>query len=133
MTITPRRRTGNLGEDVAVQYLEMKGFTVLVRNYLKPWGEIDIIAEKGNTVRFVEVKSVTREIESDISRERSHDRARNEAEEHVHPAKLKKLARTAEIYMNATHDNRDFQIDVVSVYLDISSRRARCALYEQVL
>ena len=51
----------------------------------------------------------------------------------AHPAKLRKVARTAELYMNSKNDSREFQIDVVGVYLDMKTRQARCRLFEQVL
>ena len=126
---SPRRRLGNLGEDAACTFLERKGFTIIARNYLRPWGEIDIIAEKDGTLRFIEVKSVSREMPSGVAREKEGYRP----EEQVHPGKLKKLARTAEMYMNASQDQRDYQIDVVGVFLDMRKRTARCRLYEQVL
>ena len=127
--ITQKRAIGDLGEQIAVQFLERKGFKILERNYLKPWGEIDIIAEKRNCVRFVEVKTVSREILPDVSYEMSDYRP----EEQVHPAKLRKIARTAELYMSERRDERDYQIDVVGVFLDQKSRKARCRLFEQVL
>jgi putative endonuclease len=120
---------GRYGEDVASQFLESRGFKVIERNYLRSWGEIDIIAEKGGVVRFVEVKAVSRENLPDVTRESSGYRP----EEQVHPAKLRKVARTAEMYMNEKGDERDYQIDVVGVFLDVKNRKARCRLYEQVL
>lgn len=124
-----RKKIGSLGEGIAAQFLEGKGFTILSRNYRKPWGEIDIIAEKGGVVRFVEVKSVSRESLPDVSRENMSYRP----EELVHEAKLRKIARTAEMYMNGQNDTREYQIDVVGVFLDLGTRKARCRLYEQVL
>lgn len=124
-----RKETGRAGETVAARFLERKGFTIIDRNYRKPWGEIDIIAEKEGIVRFVEVKTLSRENISDISREMSGYRP----EEQVHPAKLRKIARTAEMYMNGRGDQREFQIDVVGVFLNIRTRQATCRLYEQVL
>jgi putative endonuclease len=124
-----RKEVGRLGEQIATEFLESKGFAVIERNYRKPWGEIDIIAEKGKTVRFIEVKAVSRERLPDISDEKSQYRP----EEQVHPAKLRKIARTAELYMNSKGDGRDFQIDVVGVFVDMKNRKARCRLFEQVL
>lgn len=126
---TERRKLGDLGESIAARFLEGKGFRLIETNYWKPWGEIDIIAEKGACVRFIEVKTVSREKLPDISREKAGYRA----EEQVHPLKLEKLSRTAELYMANKGDDRDFQIDVVAVYLDQKTRKARCFLYEQVL
>ncbi len=124
-----KRQLGNLGEDVACEFLVGKGFVIIERNHLRSWGEIDIIAEKAGIVRFIEVKSVTRENLSDVTREKDDYRP----EEQVHPAKLRKIARTAEMYMNAKGDSREYQIDVIGVFIDPIRRKARCRLFEQVL
>lgn len=126
---TKRREIGDIGEGIAEIFLSRKGYKTIEKNYRKPWGEIDIIAQKGESVRFIEVKTVSRERTGDISREIGN----YSPEEQVHPKKLEKLARTAELYMANKRDNRDFQIDVVAVFLDYSTRRASCRLYEQVL
>jgi putative endonuclease len=124
-----RQRVGQIGEEVASQFLERKGFKVVERNYRKPWGEIDIVVEKGEEVRFVEVKTVTRETSSGVTREIDA----YSPEEMAHAAKLRKVARTAELYMESRNDHRDFQIDVVTVILDEHTRQARCRHYEQVM
>jgi len=124
-----RKYVGRIGEQIAADFLVRKGFSILMRNYRKPWGEIDIIAEKGNVVRFVEVKTLAQEDLPNVSRENNNYRP----EEQVQPWKLKKISRTAETYMNATRDHREYQIDVVGVFIDLSKRVARCRLYEQVL
>ena len=124
-----RKEAGRIGEEVAAKFLERKGFKVIDRNYRRPWGEIDIIAEKGGIVRFVEVKAVSHEMASNISRENNGYRP----EEQVHPTKLRKIARTAELYMDSKKDAREYQIDVVGVFLDVNTRTARCRLFEQVL
>jgi putative endonuclease len=123
------KEIGRIGEDIACQFLIQRGFKIIDRNYLRSWGEIDIIAEKLNVVRFVEVKAVSRESLPDISRESNDYRP----EENVHPAKLHKVARTAEMYMNSKGDQREYQIDVVGVYMDVKGKKARCRLFEQVM
>ena len=45
-----RKEVGRIGEQVACSFLVRKGYTIIDRNYRKPWGEIDVIAEKGNIV-----------------------------------------------------------------------------------
>lgn len=127
--VTERRKTGDIGEEVAVEFLQRKGFKVLERNFRKPWGEIDIIAEKYGEVRFVEVKTVSRDTSDGVTREIPV----YQPEEMAHASKLAKVARTAELYMDSTGDRRDFQVDVVTVVLDTHTRRAHCKLYEQVL
>lgn len=127
--LTAKKRVGNLGESVAVEFLIRKAYQVIERNYRKPWGEIDIIGEKAGSIRFVEVKTVSRETLDGVTYEIGGHRP----EEMVHEAKLRKIARTAELYMNEKNLDADFQIDVVCVFLGKQERRARCVLYEQVL
>lgn len=123
-----RKEVGRMGESIAAQFLERKGFKIITRNYRKPWGEIDIIAEKRGIVRFVEVKAVSRESLPDISYEMDY-----RPEEMVNRRKLRKLARTAALYMEVHKDKREFQIDVVGVIMVMGKRIARCRLFEQAL
>ena len=123
-----RKRVGRIGEQIACDFLTQKGFKIIGQNYRRPWGEIDIIAEKSGQVRFIEVKTVSREAIPDISREMDY-----RPEELVTIHKLKKLARTANLYMEVMRDMREYQIDVVGVIMSESSRTARCRLFEQVL
>lgn len=53
-----RRETGNQGEALAAEYLLQHGFSVLQRNFRTREGEIDIIAQKGDVLVFVEVKTL---------------------------------------------------------------------------
>jgi len=48
---------GKTGEKLAVSYLQARGYTIIVRNYRLRFGEIDIIADDGPTLVFVEVKT----------------------------------------------------------------------------
>lgn len=50
-------RTGKRGEEAASRYLRRKGYRILERNYRSPFGELDIIARKGVTLVFCEVKT----------------------------------------------------------------------------
>lgn len=50
-------RLGDVGEEIATQYLLAKGYTILTRNYRTRLGEIDIIAMSKKTIVFVEVKT----------------------------------------------------------------------------
>ncbi|MEK7155938.1 MAG: YraN family protein [Patescibacteria group bacterium] len=121
-------RTGALGEEIACTFLQRRGFKIIEKNYRKPWGEIDIIAEKNGEVRFIEVKAVSGDLEM-FSRESNTYRP----EEQIHPAKLKKIVRTAQLYMAYKEDDREYQIDAVGVILDPLTRNARCRLFEQIL
>ncbi len=48
---------GKIGEDFTAEYLNGKGYQIIMRNYRKPCGEIDIIAQKDEFIAFVEVKT----------------------------------------------------------------------------
>ena len=52
-----RNILGEIGENLACCELERRGCAVLARRYRSRGGEIDIIAEQGPTVVFVEVKT----------------------------------------------------------------------------
>lgn len=51
-----KRDVGIHGEETAVTFLKKEGYTLIKRNYRNPFGEIDIIAEEGGFLVFVEVK-----------------------------------------------------------------------------
>lgn len=48
---------GKWGEDLAAQYLQEHGFEILARNWRHGHKEVDIIAQKQDTLYFVEVKT----------------------------------------------------------------------------
>ena len=50
-------RKGHVAELVAAGFLAAKGYKLLARRYRTPSGEIDLIAKRGRTVVFVEVKA----------------------------------------------------------------------------
>lgn len=140
MAKTAKRQLGDLGEDIACKYLERKGFRIVERNYLRKWGEIDIIAERAETLCFVEVKSVSREIRREFYSESSKDgsnvtRETYRPEDNVHPAKLRRLHRAIQTYLidHKVPDERPWQLDIACVYLDFSTRRAKVEVLENVI
>ncbi|MGL4974244.1 MAG: YraN family protein [Bosea sp. (in: a-proteobacteria)] len=50
-------RTGRVAEHVAALFLMAKGYRILARRYGGKGGEIDLIAKRGDTIAFVEVKA----------------------------------------------------------------------------
>lgn len=48
---------GLLAEKLAALFLMAKGYRILARRYKTPVGEIDLIARRGNTIAFIEVKA----------------------------------------------------------------------------
>lgn len=123
---------GALGEAIAKRYLEKKGYRTIAQNYRKKWGEIDIIMSKKNRVHFVEVKTVSRKVESGEWRvENTKDRYR--PEDNMHPWKVKRIYRAVESYLGESKGGeKDWQIDLVSVYLDEESKMAKVELLENI-
>ena len=54
---TARVRLGRQGEKLARRYLERAGYHILDANYRCPWGEIDLVAQDGAELVFVEVRT----------------------------------------------------------------------------
>ena len=52
-----RQQTGKFGEDMAADYLEGKGFTILARNWRSGRYELDIVAVGDDGIHFVEVRT----------------------------------------------------------------------------
>ena len=52
-----RLKLGREGEDAAEAYLKKKGYRIVEKNFRCKLGEIDIIAELGGVVVFIEVKA----------------------------------------------------------------------------
>lgn len=57
MTADGRRRRGRLAEFVAALFLRLCGYRILARRFATHVGEIDLIARRGRTLAFVEVKA----------------------------------------------------------------------------
>ena len=47
---------GRAGEEQARQYLQNKGYRIIAQNFASKYGEIDLIATRGDLLVFVEVK-----------------------------------------------------------------------------
>lgn len=54
---TEKRATGDRGERKTALYLMLRGYRILERNWTSGHKEVDMIAKRGKTVAFVEVKT----------------------------------------------------------------------------
>ena len=100
---------GELGENLACEYLNGKGYRILKRNYWKPWGELDIIAvAKTNVLVFVEVKALKENSSAGLL-----------PEDNLTSSKLSKLQRTCRAFVvenpDLVHEDRGWQIDLVAI------------------
>ena len=106
MTKGDRRKSlGRRGEELACEYLEQKGFTIVERNYRTKQGEIDIIARGDNREVFVEVKA-----------RRTGDYG--EPEEAVTDTKVRRIRAVASEYLGEKGLGTDVRFDVISVLFD---------------
>lgn len=114
--------TGELGEKIAAKYLQGKGYEILAADYhTGKYGEIDIVAEKDGRLFFVEVKT------------RSGDLF-GAAEESVTFKKQEKLRRAVHYYLLSNKISHEkYQIDLIAINLDRSSRKANIKHYESVI
>ena len=101
--MTDKKVIGDKGEDFAASYFQKLGYEIKARNVHSRYGEIDLIAENGDTVVFVEVKT------------RSHD-SLDRAAEAVTPAKQRKIVLTALQYISKNNCEKNFRFDVFEVY-----------------
>lgn len=93
---------GKRGETLAAQYLERQGFMILERNARIGHKEVDIIAQDGDEVVFVEVKTRTSD-------------SYGTAAEAVTGHKLAHLVTALEVYLLRHPDAVSARIDVVAI------------------
>lgn len=125
-----KQKIGLIGENLACKYIVKQGFKVLERNYTKKCGEIDIITEKNGILHFFEVKTVSCVTIKDVSYETNAYKP----EDNMHPWKIKRLGRTIQLYLLNRNDEKDWQFNVICVYLSLKDKKARVnVLYDIVL
>ena len=112
-----KNKIGAWGEEIACNYLIKQGFQILDTNYLKKWGEIDIVSRETTPnkeiIHFVEVKTVSYETREQLDRSVSYGTWR--PEENVHSKKIERMYRTIESWLMERNNDNDWQIDVISV------------------
>jgi putative endonuclease len=97
-----KRMVGKVGEMVASRYLVEKGFTIVCRNWTCRWGEIDLIAEKENTLAFVEVKYRTNHTNGHPSESMTY-------------YKRKSLQRSINMFLSKNYITKPWRVDVLCI------------------
>ena len=100
--MTPPKELGIKGEEIAVNYLKKEGYKILARNWFSDHKEIDIIAQQGDEIVIVEVKT----------REGDYF---EEPWEAVSTRKIRNLVDVADIWLNQRQINLDTRFDVISI------------------
>ena len=102
-TFNANQPFGRYGERLVVSYLENNDYQIITTNWRCPVGELDIVAQKDDTVIFIEVRS-------------RHAETTETAFESVNKRKQTKLAALANEYINAHKlDGIMWRIDVIGV------------------
>lgn len=115
-------RIGQIGEEIAVKYLQSKGYTVTDRNFRVYYGEIDIICRKGENLHIVEVKAVSRDT---IVRSSGVNNG-FKPEDNMHQKKLERLYKAIEIYLSERKlMNSKWQLDLITVEYSETEKKAR--------
>lgn len=101
---------GKIGEDIACNYLKSKNYKIILRNFKKPFGEIDIVAQKKNGMLiFVEVKTLKQNSSELLP------------EDEMTNFKIKKLKKIVEYFTlnNSKLINQKYgwQIDLIAIQL----------------
>lgn len=135
---TEKRKLGDIGENVACDFLKKRGFEIKERNYLRKWGEIDIIAYKSNIIHFVEVKSVSCVTFDNVShgtfrQAQGGQDGKFRPEDNMHPWKLKRLSRVIQTYLLERRLDQDWQLDLITVKIDEKNRIARAEIIENII
>jgi putative endonuclease len=99
-----RRQTGSLAENSACAFLESQGFTIVSRNFLRRFGELDVVARAGELLVIVEVRS------------RASERFGGAAAS-VGRAKQRRIAATSALFLQRHRDLRHCRVrfDVIVV------------------
>jgi len=98
-----KRERGDWGEERAARYLRLHGYRVLERNFRCRQGEIDIIAQKGDIVAFVEVKQ-------------RKNAEHGEAREFVTFSKQRRIIAAAELWLVKSGCELQPRFDVIEIY-----------------
>ena len=93
---------GKEGEKLAFQFLQKKSYEIIKRNYRFRKSEIDIIAKKGTTLVFIEVKL------------RTH-RAYGYPEEFVSEAQMDSIRTASEIFTETYTNYERIRFDIIAV------------------
>lgn len=93
---------GKMGEDIAALYLQEKGYIIYERDWRSTHRDIDIVAVDGDTMVFVEVKTLT-------------DSVFRAPEEAVDKKKIINLRKAINHYVKSHQIDRPLRFDIISI------------------
>jgi len=93
---------GKWGEDLAADYLQRKGYTIIERDWKSGRRDLDIVAKNGNVIVFVEVKT-------------RRNSLYGQPEEAVDYRKLQSLQQAINHYIKFRHIRQEVRFDIISI------------------
>ena len=93
---------GKKGEDLAAEYLLKNGYLIVERNWRFQKAEIDIIAQKGNILAIVEVKTRSTDFFGD-------------PQDFVNPKKIKLLVKAVDEYVMTRDLDLEVRFDIIAI------------------
>ena len=117
--MTQKSELGKLGEDFACEYLIKKKYKIIERNFRKPWGELDIVAQAPDkTLVFIEVKTMAEPIFGGLK-----------PEDQMTRDKLRKFKRAASLYaghqQGLINDKKGWRLDLIALLWDSESFKTK--------
>jgi putative endonuclease len=96
---------GKLGEDLAADFLEKNGYKILNRNWTFQKAEIDIIAQKAETLAIVEVKTRS---STDFGL----------PQDFVKPKQIQSLVKAVNQYVIVNDIELKIRLDIIAIHKD---------------
>ena len=103
---------GELGEDLAAEFLQKKGYTIIERNWRSGRNELDIIAEINNTLVVIEVKTRTYYFFDDVNNV-------------VSRGKMKTIVKTTQDYFTLKQVEKEVRFDIILVIKNNKTRQIK--------
>lgn len=113
-------KTGKLGEEIAKEYLEKKGYKILEQNVRNRFGEIDLVARTRTVLVLVEVRTKIGDLYGT-------------PEESLTKKKLRKLRLNAMSYAARKRWKGDYRVDAVCIVLKPDGRVERINHYQYII
>jgi len=96
---------GKKGEQLAVDFLTKKGYSIIERNYRFNKAEVDIIAKKETILAIIEVKTRS---SADFG----------DPQDFVKPKQIKHLVKAVDEYVNSNHLDVEVRFDIIAITKD---------------
>ena len=125
-------KIGKFGEDIACLFLKKHGYKIVERNYLRKWGELDIVAKKGSSLCFVEVKTIKSVTHGTFSGVTAQSEYR--PEDNMHKSKIRKFTKVIQTYLNEKGmTNANWSAALIAIRVDIAEKKAKVRFIENLV